>query len=430
MINSRPIILQVRNKEILKQIFSHLKMIHILKLIKHDEAIQKRLEITKEIFIDNYDLPRYKYEIKKRILRKSFENENKENKLSLIFNSFCTGIMLLFLIIYTYFLVASDLFDGSRIAEKFGKDLVEKIAFLNKSIFILIVVIILSYFINTFFVFKHIKNDFGGKKYFKIILLIFFFVVHILFEFLIIWKLALSYGIKNILNSRLFVLDYFFIFIHFIYIIYIFCGILYFFKNIGKNIIESLELKLISYNKIKIEDYELPEEFLTYNKRERKKYISENAFKFRYYKSAQQYDLINLINSYRIKFGINKYDPHDLSKIPQDMLNLPSEAIFFDYKNIFFVGHNKYIIKYPVGEFRRKLIQENDVIMKIISKEYLNRINIINREPENEYIYLWEKDEKSEDSNYYDVTESCLFCFGYYDYDFRTIDLRTKVLSE
>ena len=68
--------------------------------------------------------------------------------------------------------------------------------------------------------------------------------------------------------------------------------------------------------------------------------------------------------------------------------------------------------------------------MKIISKEYLNRINIINREPDNEYIYLWEKDEKSEDSNYYVVNESCLLCFGYYDYGFPTIDLRTKVLSE
>ena len=68
--------------------------------------------------------------------------------------------------------------------------------------------------------------------------------------------------------------------------------------------------------------------------------------------------------------------------------------------------------------------------MKIIYKEYLNRINIINREPENEYIYLWGKDEKSQDSNYYVVTESCILCCGYCDYYFPTIDLRTKVLSE
>ncbi len=190
------------------------------------------------------------------------------------------------------------------------------------------------------------------------------------------------------------------------------------------------ETILISYNKIKLKNFKLPEEFETYNKLARKKYISENVMNFEYDISEDQIDLIGLINSYREKFEIQKYFFKKIPNIPKDLLKIPSEAIFFDYKNIFKIGYNKYMLKYPVGEFRKKLIERNNEIMDIISKNNLNIIHIINREPENEYIYLWEKDEKSEDSNYYDVTESCLFCFGYYDYDFRTIDLRTKVLSE
>ena len=93
---------------------------------------------------------------------------------------------------------------------------------------------------------------------------------------------------------------------------------------------------------------------------------------------------------------------------------------------------NKYIIKYPVGEFKKKLIQENDAIMRIISKGNLNGINIINREPENEYIYLWEQDGISEEPEYFfsESSGDCICKYGYWDYHFSTINLRTKLLSE
>jgi hypothetical protein len=186
---------------------------------------------------------------------------------------------------------------------------------------------------------------------------------------------------------------------------------------------------------MKIRHFKLPEEFETYNKTQRKKYISENMHSFVYDISNNQIELINLINSYRKKLGIIEYYFNKIPIIPEDLLKIPSEAIFFDYKNIFKIGDNKYMLKYPVGEFRKKLIERNNEIMDIISKNNLNIIHIINREPENEYIYIWESNDKRDFyDDYFDEIEYEKYELPKEkeknDYNNYIIDLKTKLLNE
>ena len=93
----------VKSKEILKQIFSNLKTTHILKLIKYNKIIQHRLEITRDIFLDNSDLPRYEFvsrkELIKAIVIKSMFLRNIKdetlNAYSHYCNLLCDGIFLI-----------------------------------------------------------------------------------------------------------------------------------------------------------------------------------------------------------------------------------------------------------------------------------------------------------------------------------------------
>ena len=410
----------VKSKEILKQIFSYLKTTHILKLIKYNKIIQHRLEITKDIFTDNSDLPRYEFIVKTEMVKSVvvssmlFRNikDNTLDDVSLWINTFFYGIFLLLLLIYSILLSTVD-----------------TILFLNKSLFILLALLIFGYFLNTFFVCRKCRYAYGCTKYLKTTIILFFDAVHIIFESLIIWKLVLSYKIKSVSTTWFIVLDYIFIILHFIYILYLFIGTSCFFQYLGKNIKRESVTILKSFNKIKIKEYKLPNDFIAYDKIKRKNYINENSKNFEFDITEEQINLIKYINSVREKYEIQKYIFKNIPNIPQDMLIMPSEAIFFNYKNIFNLGHNKYMLRCLKGNIKRLIDNENQEMIKLITRDNLNNIHIVNREDEYEYVYIWEtNDDNNLDNNY--IIEEKKVEKKNSSFKYEKIDMKTQLLSE
>ena len=427
----------VKSKEILKQIFSYLKTTHILKLIKYNKIIQHRLEITKDIFTDNSDLPRYEFIVKTEMVKSVvvssmlFRNikDNTLDDVSLWINTFFYGIFLLLLLIYSILLSTVDTFNESNLDENYDINSLNIILFLNKSLFILLALLIFGYFLNTFFVCRKCRYAYGCTKYLKTTIILFFDAVDIIFESLIIWKLVLSYKIKSVSTTWFIVLDYIFLFLHFIYILYLFIGTSCFFQYLGKNIKRESVTILKSFNKIKIKEYKLPNDFIAYDKIKRKNYINENSKNFEFDITEEQINLIKYINSVREKYEIQKYIFKNIPNIPQDMLIMPSEAIFFNYKNIFNLGHNKYMLRCLKGNIKRLIDNENQEMIKLITRDNLNNIHIVNREDEYEYVYIWEtNDDNNLDNNY--IIEEKKVEKKNSSFKYEKIDMKTQLLSE
>ena len=115
--------LNVKYKEILKEIFSNLEFKAVLKLIKYNKALQNKLEITKGIFMENSDLPKYEYNVKTDII---IIEKIKTSSKNITFDDtatfddiFFTPIFFLFIFIYYIISVSFGYFDESNIKENY-----------------------------------------------------------------------------------------------------------------------------------------------------------------------------------------------------------------------------------------------------------------------------------------------------------------------
>ena len=126
------------------------------------------------------------------------------------------------------------------------------------------------------------------------------------------------------------------------------------------------------------------------SEKERKELIFQNYKKYQYKITDEQKNLINEINTFRDDNDIPKLKFDKVNKIPEFIIEKPSEMILFPEENIFEISNKKYWFKYPIGEFEKKF-KNNDVnIINILLKDNLNYIQIVT-EKENEYLLIFEK---------------------------------------
>ena len=218
-----PIFFDIRSKDIMKLILSHLKLDKVLNLIKYNKNLQARLDITKKVFENFADpfLLSYKKEVnitkslyihkpKRKIL------VPKDSDCAVCVNSCYYSVYFIYLLIYAILLVAKDGFNESN-TETDSQNSINIIDTINKCIFALVGIAIASYIFITFYACKITEDDINCKRYLKIIMMMIFIVIHFAFEVLIIWKLAISYKIKTISITWFMNMDYVFIVFNFLH---------------------------------------------------------------------------------------------------------------------------------------------------------------------------------------------------------------------
>ena len=140
---------------------------------------------------------------------------------------------------------------------------------------------------------------------------------------------------------------------------------------------------LIKYKGFKINDYPLPFNFNSMNIIEKIKFFEKNEYFLKYTLSNENIELITLINELRKKNNIKQLIFNKLQNLKD----------FFKEQNLV---NEKYIFKCSIGEFKNKVLKNNENVIKILLKKNLKYIIILEKE-KNEYIFIY--------SNHKDIEE-------------------------
>ena len=297
---------------ILKEIFSYIKYKEIFKLIKYNKALQKRLFISNENYKKECDLPKYEYVKEEKVVYERLPGTSLEGFEGFFFICrlliFCP--FFTYLIVYSILLVSLKTFNDNNIKENSNKSYKKIILIINPCLFIYAASKVGYYIFSYFLMEANNKLDHGIKKVFKWGLVILFNLINLIFEALVIYKLVLSYKIKKKGIRWFMIMDYIFIFINFLHIIVVLIFIIDFFYESGYYIRNNLKtfFKLISFNNIKINDFQLPDNFDKLKKNERKKFVLDNYLNYKYFITDNNIKLINSFNDFRKEMNIKKLE--------------------------------------------------------------------------------------------------------------------------
>ena len=198
----------------------------------------------------------------------------------------------------------------------------------------------------------------------------------------------------------------------------------------GDHIIISTTVTLHSFNNMEIDNYLLPDNFSDWKEKERKLFVLDkyNEFKFKYKGSRDFTNFVYIyINLQRQIKEIPALEIDSNSTIPDFILYEPAEIMLYPEKNIFKLSNNKYLFRYPDGQFENKVEMKDKEIFDILLKDNLNYIQkfvVSNVEyilvfGESSHIFNIKKLYKKKNNNKYYLNE-----------DDNNIELKDSLLNE
>ena len=379
-------IFDITSKYCLKTVLSFIKYKYILELVKYNKKLQNGLGFN----LNNYKkISSYQY-IRRKIIRKEKYIYNKYEFMqfkALIF--IITLVPTVYIFAYASILYFEGSFNENYLKEDYDDKSLNIIMNINTSLFFLVGNILISLFIITCFIFKNYYMDTKPLKRFKIIIFVNIILFYIFYEIIVIYKIYLSYKIKNKTIPWFILYDYILISIMLLYITFMIYITYKYFKFAGTKITISNHTILKKYKGITINDFELTNNFHKMSKKDKKNLIFRNRTKFQYTHSTRHLHLINLINEYRIKYHLPRLLFNEEERIPDFVINDNSEVMLLGYKNIFKFSKRKYLFKYRINEFEQNLLNKDGNILEIILNEDLNKISVIDID-NFEYILIYD----------------------------------------
>ena len=374
------IISKIKSKYILEKIFAHINYKTVLKLTKYNKHIQNKLGLNIDLF---KEWSSYKFE-ERTIINHGINASGCEKCFC---SCCCSFIIFNYVLIVASILASKGAFNESNTKDNYDKNYSKIIDKINYSLFGFLAYIIISNILIVCWPFNNCENDYGQKKIIKIIISTFLFFIYIFYEILIIIKLYYSYKIKKKVTWFI-ICDYILIILLFLYIFVIMIHLIVY-CALTESVNRIKKLFLIKFRDIKINDYELPDDFSEMTENGKRKLILDNQDKYEIPISEYEKNLISSINNFRKENNIGELSCDEKIFYKDLIIDKYAGHIFSKFENLFELSNTNYLFKYPLDEFKKQFDKREKNIINILLKDNLEKIIIIQKEPY-EFINIFE----------------------------------------
>ena len=371
---------RINSKYILKSILSlaYNNMKSVFNLIKHNKSLMEKLDINNKK-IKEY----FKYNLKIEIKKKGI----------VFFVMYLIKDIIVFIIFLIYLILyyTRGKFNEKTLVEKYDKKMKKFVDIMDKYILsIYLGIIIIAILINALLCLSKLFALKGESK-----AIFFIFPFFDLFHY-ILYLIKYDFTDKIIKelkdrpkyydkkDSNLFWFEDFdtpiIIILPLIYITFS-CGLI---CDECRGLPFKDDEKIIMINQlngINIIDYTLPSNFFNLDKKSKIETIfkEDHMKKYQYKLKENQIGLIRKINDIRSNYNVPPILNYgEVESLPDFIINLKTELIFYPNENLYKLSSNYYIFKYPKNIIHNLLNKEK--ILNIITIDFLNEINIIEQD--------------------------------------------------